>query len=110
MIGVGTQPCTLFHGAEEEAEPDARCTPPTPCRLVTAEGEKTVWLRLHQPYTGAVADRAAMEPVLEAAGLLRRMEVGNSTLLLIDARGLWDLSLRLLRAQPGRALEHRPRA
>jgi aminoglycoside 3-N-acetyltransferase len=108
MIGVGTQPCTMFHGAEEEAEPDARCTPPTPCRLVTEAGERTVWLRLHGPYTGALANRAAMEPVLEAAGLLRRTTVGNSTLLRIDAAGLWELSLRLLREQPGRSLANRP--
>jgi aminoglycoside 3-N-acetyltransferase len=104
MIGVGTQPCTMFHGAEEEAEADARCTPPTPCRLVTENGERTVWLRLHGPYSGAIENRAAMEPVLEAAGLLRRAQVGNSTLLRIDARGLWELSLRLLRENPGRRL------
>jgi aminoglycoside 3-N-acetyltransferase len=104
MLGVGTQPCTMFHGAEEEAEPDARCTPPTPCRLVTEAGERTVWLRLHGPYSGTLNDRAAMEPVLEAAGLLRRTQVGNSTLLRIDATGLWELSLSLLRARPGRAL------
>jgi aminoglycoside 3-N-acetyltransferase len=108
MAGVGTQPCTMFHGAEEEAESDARCTPPTPCRLVTEAGERTVLLRLHGPYSGALDDRAAMEPVLESAGLLRRTTVGNSTLLRIDARGLWELSLRLLRANPGRALERRP--
>lgn len=107
MLGVGTGPCTMFHGAEEEAEPDARCTPPTPCRLITEAGERTVWLRLHGPYTGALADRPAMEPVLEAAGLLRRTTVGRSTLLRLDARGLWELSLRLLRANPGRALEPR---
>jgi hypothetical protein len=105
MLGVGTQPCTMFHGAEEEAEPDARCTPPTPCHLVTKAGERTVWLRLHGPYTGAIRDRAAMEPVLDAAGLLRRAKVGNSTLLRIDAAGLWELSLRLLRANPGHALD-----
>jgi hypothetical protein len=46
-----------------------------------------------------------MEAVLEAEGLLRRTKVGNSTLLLIDARGLWDVSLRLIRAQPGQALK-----
>jgi aminoglycoside 3-N-acetyltransferase len=108
MIGVSTQPCTMFHGAEEEAEPDARCTPLTPCRLVTEVGERTVWLRLHGPYTGALDNRAAMEPVLEAAGLLRRTKVGNSMLLRIDAGGLWELSLSLLRAKPGRALERRP--
>ena len=108
MLGVGTQPCTMFHGAEEEAEPDARCTPPTPCRLVTEEGERTVWLRLHGPYTGVLENRAAMEPVLEAAGLLRRTKVVNCALLRIDARGLWELSLRWLRARPGMALERRP--
>jgi aminoglycoside 3-N-acetyltransferase len=105
MLGVGTHPCTMFHGAEEEAEVDARCTPLTPCRLVTEEGERTVWLRLHGSYTGALDNRAAMEPVLEAAGLLRRATVGNSTLLRIDAEGLWELSLRLLRANPGRRLD-----
>lgn len=105
MLGIGTRFCTMFHGAEEEAEPDARCTPLTPCRLVTSDGEQTVWLRLHGPYTGALDDRAAMEPVLESAGLLRRATVGNSTLLRIDAAGLWELSLRLLRANPGRALD-----
>jgi aminoglycoside 3-N-acetyltransferase len=104
MLGVGTGPCTMFHGAEEEAESDARCTPPTPCQLVTAEGERTAWLRLHGPYTGALVNRAAMEPILEAEGLLRRAQVGNSMLLRIDASGLWELSLRVLRANPGRSL------
>lgn len=105
MIGVGTFYCTMFHGPEEEAEPDARCTPPVPCRIVTEAGDRTVRLRLHRPYEGAVSDRAAMEGVLEAEGLLRRTRAGNSTLLLIDARGLWDLSLRLLRARPARPVD-----
>src|SRR5262249_59650621 len=62
MLVVGTQPCTMFHGAEEEAEPDARCTPPTPCRLLTEAGERTVWLRPHRPYTRAVKGPAPPEP------------------------------------------------
>ena len=41
LLGVGTHSCTLFHGAEEEAEPELRCGPPTPCRLVTDAGEET---------------------------------------------------------------------
>ncbi|OGG46932.1 MAG: hypothetical protein A3F84_20960 [Candidatus Handelsmanbacteria bacterium RIFCSPLOWO2_12_FULL_64_10] len=106
MLGVGTFYCTMFHGPEEEVEPDARCTRPVPCRIVTEAGERTVYLRLHQSYEGAVSDRAAMEGVLEAEGLLRRTRVGNSTLLLIDAQGLWDLSLRLLRARPARAVDN----
>jgi aminoglycoside 3-N-acetyltransferase len=105
MMGVGTFYCTMFHGPEEEAEPDARCTRPVPCRIVTEAGERTVHLRLHRSYEGAVSDRAGMEGVLEAEGLLRRARAGNSTLLLIDARGLWDLSLRLLRARPARAID-----
>ena len=106
MIGCGTQPCTMFHGAEEEAEPDARCTPPIRCRIVTEEGERIRWFRLHHRHIGAVTNRKAMEPVLEAAGLLRRTVVGNSTVLLIDAKGLWGLALRMIHASPGR---HAPR-
>jgi hypothetical protein len=94
----------MFHGAEEEGEPDARCTTPVRCRIVTEEGERVRWLRLHQGYTGAVTYREEMEAVMEAAGLIRRIRTGNSTLLLIDARGLWELSLRMIRENPGRAV------
>lgn len=101
MIGVGTGPCTMFHGPEEVVEPEVRCTPPTPCRLLLPEGERTVWLRLHGPYRGAVTARKSLEPVLETEGLLRRTRVGGSTLLRIDAEGLWEFAERRIRAQPG---------
>jgi aminoglycoside 3-N-acetyltransferase len=104
MIGCGTFRCTMFHGPEEEGEPDVRCTPPVRCRFVTEDGERVRWLRFQQRYTGAVMDRKAMEPVLEAAGLLRRATVGSSTLLLIEARGLWELGLRMVRENPGQVV------
>lgn len=100
MVGVGTRFCTMFHGPEEEAEPELRCTPPTRCRIRTGSEEWTVSLRLHKPYRGAVSNRAAMAEVLRAEGLLRQVRVGETSLLCIDARGLWELSLRLLRARP----------
>jgi aminoglycoside 3-N-acetyltransferase len=106
LMGVGTSVCTMFHGAEEEAEPEARCTAPTPCRIVTGTGEQTVWLRLHKPYRGAVSNRAGLECVLDRAGVVRRTYVGSSRLLAIDARGLWDLSLELLRARPSRRTDY----
>ena len=104
MVGCGTHPCTMFHGPEEEGEPDVRCTSPVPCRFVTEEGERIRWLRFQQRYTGAVMNRRELEGVLEEAGLVRRARVGNSNLLLIDAKGLWELSLRMIRENPGRAL------
>jgi aminoglycoside 3-N-acetyltransferase len=105
MVGVGTSYCTLFHGPEEQAEPSKRCGRPTPCRLVTNGSEKTAWLRLHKAYRGAVSNRAAMEGVLESEGLLQRTHVGKATLLRIDAYGLWQLSLTLLRTHPSRPID-----
>lgn len=105
MMGVDLFYCTMFHGPEEEAEPDARCTQALPCPLVDGGEERPAWLRLHKPYRGAVSGRAEMAPSLEAEGLLRRTRVGDSEMLLVDARGLWDLSLSLLRARPARRID-----
>jgi hypothetical protein len=105
MLGVGMKYCTLLHGPEEEAEPDVRCTGPLPCVLVTEAGERTVWLRLHRPYRGAVSRREALAVRLECEGLLRRTTVGAATLMAIDAGGLWDLALGLLRARPARVID-----
>ena len=105
MIGIDLFYCTMFHGPEEEAEPDARCTRALPCPLVDSGVVRPAWLRLHKPYRGAVSARAEMTPSLEAAGLLRRTWVGESEMLLVDARGLWDLSLSLLRARPARRID-----
>jgi aminoglycoside 3-N-acetyltransferase len=100
LAGVGTAVCTLFHGPEEEIEPDARCTAPTPCRLVRGGVEETQLLRLHRSYRGAVSNRAALAGPLEAAGLLRRTVVGDAELLLVEAAGLWEFSVALLRRRP----------
>ena len=78
----------MFHGPEEQAEPELRCTPPMPCRLITDGDERTVILRLHRPYRGAVSNRRRLKLVLESRGLLRDGRVGDATALLIDARGL----------------------
>jgi aminoglycoside 3-N-acetyltransferase len=105
MLGVGLHYCTMLHGAEEEAEPGARCTSPVRCRIVMGGAEHIAWLRLHRPYRGALSNRARLESLLEAEGLLRRCQVGNCSLLLIEARGLWELGLRLLRGQPARTID-----
>ncbi len=105
MIGVGMFYCTMCHGPEEQVEPDARCANPLPCRLISHVGERTVRLRLHRPYYGAVSDRAALEPLLRECGMIKQVRVGNSTLLLINARGLWDLCLQLLQARPARRID-----
>ena len=105
LLGVGTSACTMFHGPEEVAEPEARCTSPTLCRFATSTGESTSMLRLHRPYHGAVSDRRAMAPVLQRRGLLYEGCVGEAAALLIDAHGLWELSLELLRARPSGSLD-----
>jgi aminoglycoside 3-N-acetyltransferase len=102
MLGVGTHYCTMFHGAEEEAEPELRCGPPTRCRLMTDAGEGDALLRLHRPYRGAVSNRTAMLPVLEREQLVRRGRIGAADVLLIDAHGLWQVSVDLLGRQPSR--------
>ena len=100
MLGVGTAACTMFHGPEEEAEPDARCGPRTPCRIVLPGGEGTFFLRLHRPYHGAVSNRRGMHHVLRERGLTSEGRVGGAAATLIDARGLWEVSMSLLRARP----------
>lgn len=105
LIGVGMFYCTLCHGPEEQAEPDVRCTEPLPCSLISDDGERTTRFRLHRPYCGAVSDRAALQPLLVEKGLAKQARVGDSVLLLIDARGLWDLCLRLVRARPARRID-----
>jgi aminoglycoside 3-N-acetyltransferase len=100
LLGVGTSVCTLFHGPEAAVEPRDRLTPPVPCVVAVDGRDETVRLRLHAPYRGAVSDRAAMAPLLEAEGLLRRTPVGAGEALAIDARGLWDFSVRRLEAHP----------
>jgi aminoglycoside 3-N-acetyltransferase len=105
LLGVGMSNCTMFHGPEEVAEPEARCTPATPCTFATSAGESTSWLRLHRPYHGAVSKRQAMTPVLRRHGFVREGHVGAAAALLIDAHGLWELSLELLRARPSGKLD-----
>ena len=100
MLGVGTAACTMFHGPEEEAEPDARCGPRTPCRIVLPGGEGTFFLRLHRPYHGAVSNRRGMHHVLRERGLTSEGRVGGAAATLIDARGLWEVSMSLLGARP----------
>jgi aminoglycoside 3-N-acetyltransferase len=100
LLGVGTRVCTLFHGPEAEVELEARCWPPVPCRLATPAGERIFHLRLHRPYRGAVSNRARLRPVLERNGLLRETRIGSASVLVLDAAGLWDLSVSLLRARP----------
>lgn len=96
----------MFHGPEAEVEPEARCFEPTPCVLTDENGPRTVPIRLHRPYRGAVSRRARMEGVLEAAGALRRLRIGQSVVLAIDARGLWEASVQRLRSHPTTPLDH----
>jgi aminoglycoside 3-N-acetyltransferase len=105
MLGVGTRHCTMFHGPESEVEPDARCFDPIPCVLTDGHGARTVPIRLHRPYRGAVSQRTRMEAVLEAAGVLRRLRIGESVVLAIDARGLWEASVQRLRTHPTTPLD-----
>jgi hypothetical protein len=105
MLGVGTRFCTMFHGPEAEAEPERRCTAPVQCRLKSGDAEWTVPLSLHKPYRGAVSDRPAMAGILRSEGLLQQVEIGETSLLRINAQGLWEVSLRLLRARPSTRLD-----
>jgi len=97
MIGCGTAPMTLSHGPEEILHEDARCTPPVSCRIKTDSGILVVSLRLHAP--GATAykrpgpQRRELESVLEQRGQLRRTRVGESNLLLMKARDVWDTAM-----------------
>jgi len=100
MLGVGTSACTMFHGPEEEVEPQIRCCPPTPCRMILPDGAQTFLLRLHRPYHGAVSNRSRMYSVLRDRGLTREGPVGEAQAIMIDATGLWNVSTSLLRARP----------
>ena len=102
MIGCGTGPLTMSHGAEEVVHHDVRCTPVTLCRILKNGEWIEARLRLHGPYEKQGPGRREMERILEEAGYLRRTKVGNSVLLLIDAKGVWEISTRLCRENPGR--------
>jgi aminoglycoside 3-N-acetyltransferase len=105
LLGVGTSHCTMFHGPEAEVEPEARCYKPVPCVLISEHGARTVPIRLHRPYRGAVSRRAALEAHLELEGMLRRVRIGESMVSAIDASGLWRMSVRRLRAHPATPLD-----
>ena len=94
MLGVGTAACTLSHGPEEEAEPDARCGPPTPCRIVLpGQGGDVLAAFSTDHCHGGVSDRRGMARVLRERGLTSEGRVPGTAATLIDARGLWEVSL-----------------
>ena len=100
MIGCGTQPLTMSHGPEEVVHKNARCTPPVPCQILTEEGKITVMLRLHASCydklrTGPGRDE--LEDILDKSGYLRCTKVGDSIFLLIEARRVWEVCLKLCR-------------
>jgi len=102
MIGCGTGPLTMSHGAEEVIHKETRCTPPVLCKVLKAGKWTEVYLRLHGPYERPGPGRIEMESILESEGYLRRTKVGKSTLLLIDARGVWKVSADLCHKYAGR--------
>lgn len=102
MIGCGTAPLTMSHGAEEVVHNDIRCTPIVLCRILKNGEWIEASLRLHGPYERNGPGRREMESILEEAGYLRRTKVGNSVLLLIKAKGIWEISTRLCQENPGR--------
>jgi len=103
MIGCGTGPMTLSHGPEEVLHTEARCTPPIRCRIRPEGGEFTVPLRLHAAhYERSGPDRRAIADALEERGRLRRTQVGDSTLLMMKARDVWDLVSEWCSRYPGR--------
>ncbi len=97
MIGCGTSPLTMSHGAEEVVHKEARCTPPARCRVLKDGKWIEVDLRLHGSYGRSGPGRSEMEYILEKKGYLRRTKVGDSVMLLIEARGVWEVSARLCR-------------
>ena len=97
MIGCGTPPLTMSHGAEEVVQKEARCTPPARCKVLKDGKWIEVALRLHGSYERSGPGRREMEGILEKEGYLRRTKVGNSVMLLIQARGVWEVSTRLCR-------------
>ena len=104
MIGCGTAPMTMSHGAEEVHHEDARCTPPVRCLTRAGDGETVeVSIRLHQRYLRPGPSRLDLEPVMEAEEMLKRTRVGKSNLLLARARDVWDVFSRWCRENPGRA-------
>jgi aminoglycoside 3-N-acetyltransferase len=102
MIGCGTGPLTMSHGAEEVVHNKVRCTPPVLCKILKDNKWIEVSLRLHGPYERPGPGRIEMEAILESEGYLRRAKVGNSTLLLIDARGVWDVATKICQEYEGR--------
>lgn len=102
MMGCGTGPLTMSHGAEEVVHNKTRCTPPVLCKILKDGKWIEVNLRLHGPYERPGPGRIEMEAMLEAEGYLRRTKVGESTFLLIDAKGVWELMTRICEKYEGR--------
>lgn len=102
MIGCGTGPLTMSHGAEEVVHNKIRCTPPVLCKILKGGKWIEVNLRLHGPYERPGPGRIEMETMLESEGYLRRTKVGNSTLLLIDAKGVWKIMTEICEKYEGK--------
>lgn len=103
MIGCGIQPLTMSHGPEEVVHKNERCTPPVPCQILTEKGKITVMLRLHASCYDKLRTgpgRGELEDILDKAGYLRRTKVGDSIFFLIEARGVWEVCLKLCRENP----------
>ena len=100
MIGCGTSPLTMSHGAEEVVHKEIRCTPPVLCKILRDGEWMEVSLRLHGPYERPGPGRAEMERMLEQEGYLRRSRAGNSVLLLMEAEGVWRVATRLCQENP----------
>ena len=101
MIGCGTQPMTMSHGAEEVCHTEVRCTAPVHCRIRTDGGVIEVDLRLHGPYTRPGPGRGELDGALRERGLLSQTRVGNSELLLTPASAVWDTFMEWCRTYPG---------
>jgi aminoglycoside 3-N-acetyltransferase len=107
MLGVDFHSCTLLHGAEEIARVpflDLDTLYEVRCR----EGEHAYVARIACHSAGYRARFPAIEPVLDARGLLIRGHVGSAPCRLARARDILDVALEELARDPF-FLRERPR-
>ena len=101
LAGCGLDICTTFHTVEELANAAYHLQAETAFgSCIDCEGDHVETpCRLHS-YLGPKRDFPIMEPLLLDRGFLRTGLVGQSTVRLIDAMGLIETALDMLRFDP----------
>jgi aminoglycoside 3-N-acetyltransferase len=99
LVGVDHQVSTTYHHVEEVAGVDYHMQEgPALAVIVTGAGRVTRHVLLHK--YGTPRDFGVLEPLLAERGVQRETRIGEAEVRLIGVKGMVEIALRCLRANP----------